>query len=232
MLTDIGAGLGAAGLATDVFALSNDSDTQKAGRITGWVLLGTFAASAVYGTYVTIECQSSAPGDQRREEQARALAPTKAASFPGQVLQFQFGTAADAAIRACASVNGKFEPGASSSFCRSPALSLARPDVRLEFAGRELSRISLIYPATAETLRSTLNQIANQAIGYYGQPRSGPKPWPPGCASDGALQCLESGEQPGRAFWGFSDGDIELRPLLDGERLFVALRYSHHEPGG
>jgi hypothetical protein len=159
------------------------------------------------------------------------LAP-KAAGFPGQVLQFQFGVTAEAAGQACVGAKGSFEPGASQSLCRSPAPSLARPDVRLEFAGHELNRVSPVYPTTAETLRATLQQIASQATSYYGQPRTGPNPWPATCASDGAVRCLQSGELPGRAFWGFSNGDIELRPSLDGERTIVELRYSRYEPGG
>ena len=232
MLVDIGVGVGAAGLATDVVALSDERDTQRAGRITGWVLLSTFAASAVYGAYVTIECQSSAPGELRRSEQAQRLTPVKVAGFPGAVLQFQFGTTADVAARACVAAKGAFEPGASYSRCRSTAPSLAHPDVRLEFPARQLSLISLVYPATPETLQATLAQIEGQAVSYYGQPRSGPNPWPATCASNGAVQCLKDGELPGRAFWSFPNGDIELRPALDSESPLVELRYTHYEPGG
>jgi hypothetical protein len=231
-LVDLGLGLGSAGLATDVFALSDDNDTQMAGRIGGWVLLSTFVASAVYGTYVTIECQSSEPGRLRRAEQAQRLTPAKVASFPGQVLQFQFGTTPEVAARACVAARGTFEPGAAYSLCRSPARSLARPDARLEFPTGPLSRVTLVYPTTPETLQTTLAQIESQAASYYGQPRSGPNTWPAACVSKGAVQCLKDGELPGRAFWGFPDGDIELRPSLDSESPLVELRYTRYEPGG
>jgi hypothetical protein len=229
MLVDIGLGLGAVGLATDTFALSDDRDTQLAGRITGWTLFGTFAASALYGGYVTLSCSSSSPADRQRAKERERLAPAKAAGFPSAVLQFQFGTRPDVASRACVATQGAFEAAAAASICRSPSPSLARPDARLEFRAGALSSITLVYPTTTETLRATLAQIGGQAASYYGQPRSGPTPWSPTCASN-AAQCLKDGELPGRAFWSFANGEIELRPSLEQDSPHVELRYALYDP--
>jgi hypothetical protein len=229
-LVDIGLGVGAAGLAVDVFALSSDPGTRGAGQIGGWVLLSTFAASAIYGGYVTARCHSAAPGNARRAEQARQLASPKLAGFPEAVLQFQFGATMETVARACVAGGAGFEAGQGHSVCRSPARSLARPDARLEFQGGPLSRVTLVYPTTPETLRTTLAQIHAQAVSYYGQPRSGPNAWSSACASNGAVQCLKDGELPGRAFWSFVGGGIELRPAIEGEGLSVELRYTRYDP--
>jgi hypothetical protein len=229
-LVDIGVGLGAAGLAADLFALSDDYDTRRAGRIGGLVLLSTFALSAVYRAYVTVECQSSSPGSLRRAEQAERFRPRKVAGFAGEVLQFQFGAPTDVAARAWVAAGGGFEPGYAYSLCLSPARSLARPDVRLEFHSGPLSRVTLVYPTTPDSLQATLAHIEAQAQSYYGHPRSGPTAWPASCVSSGAVQCLKEGELPGHAFWSFTDGDIELRPSLDGDMPLVELRYTRYDP--
>jgi hypothetical protein len=228
MLADIGLGVGSAGLATDVFALSDDPDTARAGRIGGWVFFGTFAASALYGSYVTIKCQSSLPGERQRAKQAEQLAPAKGVSFPTAVLQFQFGASADVADRACVTARGTFASAPDHSLCRSPSPSLARPDARLEFRAGELTRITLVYPATAETLQAALTQIERQAASYYGQPRSGPNPWTSTCVSN-AAQCLQDGELPGRAFWSFANGEIDLRPSVESGSPNIELRYTRYE---
>lgn len=229
-LLDIGLGIAATGFAADLFAFSDDPDTQRAGRIGGFAVLGMFTASAVYGAYVTVECQSSWPGSVRRAEQAERLSRPPKVGFPGQVLQFQLGATTDAAARACSASGGTFEPGQAHSLCRSPARSLARPDARLEFHSGSLSRVILVYPTTPDTLQATLAQIEAQAVSYYGPPRSGPNAWPASCVSSGAAQCIKDGELPGRAFWSFSDGDIDLRPSLDGDMPLVELRYTRYDP--
>jgi len=208
------------------------NDFGKVQHVTGWVTAGVFGGSAIYGLYVAIACQSLASQAAPRESAAVQPVPVKRSGFPDSVMQFRFGSSAAQASQSCAGAGGTFEAQGGLSLCRSPAPSMARPNVQLEFRLGELSRISLLYPAPAEQLRPSFEKVLSQAELYYGSPQSGPAPWSPTCTGASASQCLQAGERPGRTVWTWSLGEIELVPSIASDSTLVELRYTRYDHSG
>src|SRR5207253_1988936 len=52
--------------ATETISISED--LRKAENVAGWVMVGSFGASAIYGIYVAVECHSSTPQEEHQAE--------------------------------------------------------------------------------------------------------------------------------------------------------------------
>lgn len=67
-------------------------DAGKVERVGGWITVGGFGLSAIYGTYVAISCASTESAAALRARDAAQPAPINRVDFPDTVLQFRFGT--------------------------------------------------------------------------------------------------------------------------------------------
>lgn len=199
----------------------SEGDIWRASRIAGWVGIGLFGASAIYGYVVEGRC-----GQLRRNRELAVSAPSAPSrpDFPGNVFGFGFRMQRADLVRQCLSKDGQWSMDGAVGRCRPRTESSANPEVRIAFQLGVPSEVRTIFTGSAQTKNRDYQSLASSLRQSYGPPQV-EGALSPSCQASLA-QCLQSGERPKGPVWHWAAGTVELAPIWADERAVLEIRYT------
>ena len=207
---------------------NDDPDTQSNRsqrlRIAGWVGVGVFGASAIYGFVVEGRCALLRKGSEPKAEPPAAARP----SFPGSVFGFGFRMRAPELSQLCRSKGGQWTMEGVTGNCQMTRASTVTPGVRIRFDLGVPSEIRTRYFGAAQTSNRDYQALASGLRKLYGPPQVEASALTAECQASLA-QCLESGARPTGPVWHWPGGTIELTPHWEGTRTVLDIRYAREE---
>jgi len=209
---------------------SHDSETDvwRASRIAGWVGVGLFGASAIYGYIVEGRCAQL----RKNHELAVAAPPvSNRPNFPASVFGFGFQMPRGDLVQLCLSKGAEWTMDGAVGTCRAKSEASASPEIRLTFQLGTPSEIRTIFTGSAQTKNRDYQALASGLRKSYGAPQVEAAALSSACQASLA-QCLESGERPKGPVWHWATGSIELTPIWADERAVLEIRYTLEEAAG
>jgi len=197
-------------------------------RAGGYVSLGLFAASAIYGWVVEGQChalrQELAANKAPKEQD---VSPTRQ-PFPASVLDYSFEFRPDQAQQHCFAQGRHWSLQGSVGVCKSERPSTERPTVQLDFELGTPSRITVSYPTPAEQLIRSSRVLEASVTKIYGPPQAQAAPLSASCTASLA-GCLQDGERPAGPTWRWARGSIAISSSWKDDGAWLELHYQRAE---
>lgn len=197
-------------------------------RILGYSTMVVFAASAIYGFVAESMCTARRREATERKSQPGPEARPVRPDFPGQVNGFTFAMRPQEAEQLCASQKRHWHQMGAVAACQPDPADTSAREVQLAFELGRVSRITVVYVAPPEQLRSHYEQLVASMRSTYGAPQIEGAAWPAACR-DSVAACLKAGAVVKVPQWSWATGMLEVQPVWREDRATVDIRYTHQE---
>jgi hypothetical protein len=196
-------------------------------RNAGYIVMGIFGASAIYGYYVEERCHALRREleEARRGREPQALPPPRS-DLPKDVAGFTFHAPQAQAQATCVAKTGSWQIQGSVARC-TPAGARSAEPIRLEFESGTITRIAIVHSPPADQFDQAYDRLYAELRTKYGAPQT--EPARPGDCATSLLACMKKGGKPKGPAWFFVAGSIALQPVWSEDNAALEERYVREE---
>ena len=149
----------------DTHRRDSEGDRWRFARVAGWVSLGVFGASAIYGYFVEGRCARI----RKERELAKTLPPAATRrAFPSSVFGFGFRRQRAELAQVCVSKDAQWSMEGTVARCRPRNESV--PEVRIAFELGVSSEIRTVFVGAAAAENRDYQSLADGLRKFYGPP--------------------------------------------------------------